>query len=250
MLYLNKLLPVFVLPLGLVLLLLLVGIWRKKRWVLILAVVLLWVSSMPFVGNRLFHWLESRYRPIALDRVEKVDAVVPLGGILGPPSAEGLHPNVGEANERLEAGIELWRHAKADWLVFTGGRIPWANQSETEGEACRRLAISRGIPPAKIIVTSEVGNTADEAKALAKLARDRGWHRIILVTSSWHRPRAARLFRKAGVDFVPYPVDFQINRRRPWTLLDFLPQVEALMRTDIALRETYGILFYALIGRG
>ena len=39
MLFLNKLLPVFVLPLGLVLLLLLFAFWLKKRWPVLGAVL-------------------------------------------------------------------------------------------------------------------------------------------------------------------------------------------------------------------
>jgi uncharacterized SAM-binding protein YcdF (DUF218 family) len=79
--------------------------------------------------------------------------------------------------------------------------------------------------------------------------RERGWQKIILVTSAWHMPRAARLFRKAGVDFIPFPVDFQIDSNSSLTLLDFLPRAEGLQKTETALREWYGILFYALAGR-
>ena len=51
MLYLNKLLPIFVLPLGWVVLLLAIAIWRRKRWPLFAALVVLYLSSMPAVGN-------------------------------------------------------------------------------------------------------------------------------------------------------------------------------------------------------
>ena len=51
MLFLNKLLPTFVLPLGWVVILLLFGLLRKKRWPIVTALVLLFVSSMPFVSR-------------------------------------------------------------------------------------------------------------------------------------------------------------------------------------------------------
>jgi hypothetical protein len=41
MLFLNKLLPVFVLPLGIVFLLLMLACWRRSRWPIIAAAVLL-----------------------------------------------------------------------------------------------------------------------------------------------------------------------------------------------------------------
>jgi uncharacterized SAM-binding protein YcdF (DUF218 family) len=238
-----------VLPLGWVLVLLAIALIRKKRWPLIAALVVLYLTSLPLVGARLWRALESRYPVLALDAVEKADAVVPLGGMFGPPAGcQGCLANLGEANERLEAGIELWQRKKAGFLVFTGGRIPWANQLEVEGDTSTRAAVARGVPADQILVTGEVGNTADEARAVAALMRQRGWSRIILVTSAWHMPRAARIFRKAGVNFVPFPVDYQIDPRSPLTLLDFLPRAEALARTEAALRELLGIAFYALRG--
>jgi uncharacterized SAM-binding protein YcdF (DUF218 family) len=248
-LYLNKLLPIFVLPLGWVVMLLVLALVRKKRWPLIAALALLYISSMPIVGNRLTQSLESRTPARAIDQVKTADAIVPLGGIFGPPVADGFLPNVGEAGERLEAGIVLWQKKKAAWLVFTGGRIPWAKQAEVEGAVSKRAAIARGIPAEQIIVTRDVGNTVDESLAVRDLMHERGWRKIILVTSAWHMPRAARLFRKAGVDFVPFPVDLQTSPKVPLILLDFLPRAEGLQKTETALREWYGILFYALTGR-
>lgn len=249
MLFLNKLLPIFVLPLGWVVVLLLVALIRRKRWPALVALALLYLCSMPLVGNSLTRWLESRYPALALDQVEKTDAIVPLGGIFGPPAPAGFLPNLGEANERLEAGIQLWQRKKAEWLVFTGGRVPWSRQTEVEGAFSRREAVSRGIPAERIIVTREVGNTVDEALAVADLMRARTWGKIVLVTSAWHMPRAVRLFRTAGVNFVPFPVDFQINPDSSLTLLDFLPAATGLQRTETALREWYGILFYAVTRR-
>jgi len=127
-------------------------------------------------------------------------------------------------------------------LVFTGGRIPWEDRARLEGEDSRDVAIARGIPANRIVVTREVGNTADETWAVADLMRERKWKRVILITTGWHMPRAAGLLQKAGVPITPFPVDFR-RSMRPVTLLDFLPKGEAL---ETALREIYGNLFYRL----
>jgi uncharacterized SAM-binding protein YcdF (DUF218 family) len=246
MLFLNKLLPIFVLPLGWVVLLLLWALIRRRRWPFIAAFCLLYLSCMPLIGNRLTLWLESSFPAVPIAQAEKVDAIVPLGGIFGPPAAEGFLPNLLEGGGRLEAGILLWQQKKADYLVFTGGRIPWAKQAEVEGAISMRAAIARGIPAEKILVSREVGNTIDEAYAVASLMRERGWTKILLVTSAWHMPRASRLFNKAGVSFLPFPVDFQVNPKTPLTMLDFLPRAGALLQIETALRECYGILFYAI----
>ncbi len=249
MLILNKLLPVFVLPLGWIFVLILYAVLRKRRWPIFVALALLYVSSMPFTGYLLIRGLESRYRPIALAEVEKADAIVALSGFLGPSVAPGYLPNVGEAGERLEAGIVLWQQKKAEWLVFTGGRLPWAKQEEVEGERSKRMAVARGISADQILVTRAVGNTVAESLAVADLMRERGWKKIILVTSAWHMPRAARHFHKAGVEFIPFPVDYQLGPNATLTVLDFLPSAAGLMATERTLREMYGLAFYALSGR-
>lgn len=249
MLFLNKLLPIFVLPLGWVFLLAIFGIVRRKRWPLVTALVVLYVSSMPLVSNGLIGGIESRNPPVPLAAAGPADAIVPLGGIFGPPVADGYLANVASSGDRLEAGIVLWQLHQADWLVFTGGRIPWEGRTEVEGAISRRAAIARGVPADRVLVTGEIGNTRDEALAIAAIMKERGWKKIILVTSAWHMPRAAHLFRKAGVDIVPFPVDFRHDGQRKVTLLDFLPNAGALADTELAVREWYGLAFYALTGR-
>jgi uncharacterized SAM-binding protein YcdF (DUF218 family) len=246
MLFLNKLLPVFVLPLGLVVLLLLFALWRKKRWPVVAAIGVLYLSSIPFTGDRLIGWLESGYPAVPVAQVEPADAIVVLGGIFGPPVADGFIPNLSESAERLEAGIVLAKAGKAPWLVFTGGLIPWEGRNRTEGDDSRGQAIRQGVPAEKIVITREVGNTADEARVVADLMKERHWRRIILVTTGWHMPRSAHVFKRAGVDCVIFPVDFRRPRARRLTLLDFVPKADALVNTETTLRELYGNLFYRI----
>jgi uncharacterized SAM-binding protein YcdF (DUF218 family) len=252
MLFLAKLLPIFVLPLGWVVALLLFGLLGRRWGPVLAALVVLYLASLPYTGSRLIRVLETRYPQLALDQVSKADAIVPLGGILGPPRPPGCSAcvvNLGEANERLEAGIDLWREHKAPYLVFTGGRIPWARDAQPEGEMLAQLALARGVPRDRILLTGEVGNTDDEAHAVAGLMRARGLTRIILVTSAWHMPRAARLFRRAGVSFIPFPVDYQVDPDAVLTILDFLPRADGLSKTEQALRELYGMAYYGLVRR-
>ena len=169
MLFLNKLLPIFFLPLGIVFLLLILAVWRRRRWPIFAAGAVLYVSSINVVSQILIGWLESHYPAVAIDQVEPADAIVVLGGIFGPPTKPGHLVNLGDAVERLEGGIRLHQAGKAPTLVFTGGRIPWEDRTRVEGEDARDAAIARGIPADRIFVTREVGNTADEARAIADL---------------------------------------------------------------------------------
>lgn len=246
MLFFNKLLPVFLLPTGLIALLVLFALWRKKRWPLVLALAVLYLGSIPFVGGRLIGWVESRYPAVAVSQVEPADAVIVLGGILGPRVSADIVPNFLDTAERFEAGVALWQAGKAGRLVFTGARMDWKDNATTEGDELKRLAVARGVPADRIIVTREVKNTADEAAATAELMKTHGWKRIILVTTGWHMPRSAWQFKKAGVDCIIFPVDFRFDPVRQVTAIDFVPRGEAWQQTETALRECYGYLFYRL----
>jgi uncharacterized SAM-binding protein YcdF (DUF218 family) len=246
MLFLNKLLPIFVLPLGVVMLLLLVALIWKKRWPIAVALLLLYVCSIPFVGGRLLGWMETRYPPQAVAKVESADAVVVLGGILGPVAKAGFSPNWTDTVERFEAGVALVQAGKAGRLIFTGARFTDDKDSATEGEVLRQLAMARGLPPDQIMVTKDITNTATEAAAVAELMRERHWQRVILVTTGWHMPRSAYLFKRAGVDCILFPVDFRFDPARATTVIDFVPKAEAWQMTETALRELYGNAFYRL----
>jgi uncharacterized SAM-binding protein YcdF (DUF218 family) len=249
MLLLNKILPLFFLPFGVVCTLVLFALWRKKWWPGLVALGVLYVCSLPAVAGRLIGWLETRYPEIPLARVEPADAVVVLGGILGPKFRDSDNPNWTETVERFETGVTLVQSGRAGRLVFTGARMPWQDRATTEGEELRRLAVGRGVPPEKILVTREVANTATEAQAVAELMHANGWKRVILVTTGWHMPRAALLFRRAGVDCVIFPVDFRNDPARQAKLVDFLPRADAWQMTETALREGYGYLFYRFLRR-
>ena len=246
MLFFNKFLPIFALPLGIIALLVLFGWWRKKRWPLATALVLLYFSSIPWVGNRLMRWVEMHNPPVALQQVGAADAVIVLGGILGPKAEPGFLPNFSDTSERFEAGVELLTAGKAGNLIFTGAKTGWLNSTVTEGDELKRLAVERGVAAERIFVTSWVRNTADEAGAVAALMHEQHWRTVILVTSAWHMPRAAYQFKRAGVNCVIFPVDFRGDITRKVTVIDFVPRADAWQMTDTALRETYGYWFYRI----
>jgi uncharacterized SAM-binding protein YcdF (DUF218 family) len=246
MLFFNKLLPVFVLPVGWVALLVLFALWKKKRWPLVVALVVLYLSSIPVISSRLMGRVETGYPAQAAGEVEAVDAVVVLGGILGPKAGPDQVANFLETGERFEAGVALAQAGKAPWLVFTGAKMGWKDTPATEGDELKRLAVVRGVAAEKILVTGYVGNTADEAREVSAMMKARGWKRIILITSGWHMPRSALQFKKAAVDCVIYPVDFRFDPDRRVTIIDFVPRAEAWWQTETALRETYGYWFYRI----
>ena len=96
-------------------------------------------------------------------------------------------------------------------------------KNSPEGEQLAKRAIAMGIPGSRILLTGTVTNTADEASEVRALMDFSGMQRVILVTSSFHMPRAETLFKRAGVERYTLPHRFSLNwsRRR---LADFYPK--------------------------
>jgi len=246
MLILSKLLPLFALPPGICLLFAVAGLVFKRRLLVWISVVSLWALSLPAVGDALMQQVEMPYRRIPVERVHKAQAIVVLSGMLtqmeGAPLGEW-----GDAADRFEGGIDLFRAAKAPVLVFTAGQIPWQPDSRPEGELLAARARLLGVPARSIRLTSVVPNTAREALATASLlgVSRKKPKRIILVTSAFHMSRASMLFRAAGFEVDPYPVDFRATGlKRRTTIFSFLPDSNGLASSSTALHELIGWTVY------
>lgn len=258
MIYLNKLAPLIFSPLIGLSLLILVGIWLRKRWVALLALALLWGLSTPVLADRLFRWIEDDQIRTPVAELPVAAAIVVLSGMQRHVAGHaGPVPEWGEAVDRLFGGIEAFRAGKADRLVFTAGRLPWQGNIAPEGEVLRQQAIEWGVDPASILLTRPVENTAQEAIAVRDLLVAKPDEaasnsasvavppHVILVTSAFHMPRARVLFEEAGLRVIPYPVDFRVTAigRSP---TDYFPDPDALNRSDIAVRELIGRGYYRL----
>ena len=98
---------------------------------------------------------------------------------------------------RAEAAAETYRARGATLAVACGGRS-WAGIVEAD-ELSRRL-VAGGVPEATVVRERCSLDTRDNARFAAALLRRRGLSRVILVTCSWHLPRAERAFRAAGLE--------------------------------------------------
>ncbi len=244
---LNKILPVFVLPLGVGLILLIWGIARRRRIPTLVAAVVLWASCNPIVGAHLIRAAEqwAERRPVA--EVVVADAIVVLSASRGVPPGHSGTTEWGDAN-RFFGGLELMLAHRAPLLVFTGAEIAPDPDLPFKGVVLAGYARANGVPAERIAVTERVQNTADEAVAVARLLRERSvmTPRIVLVTSAFHMPRARQLFEQEGMTVDPFPVHFWTSVDGGSTLLALLPSATALMQTQTAVREFYGRAFYWL----
>ena len=244
MLLLHKLLPLIVSPLGFVIGLLSLSMLLQRRWIGCMGILVLVVCSLPVINNTVWASLESSYPPQTVQFVSATDAIVVLSGMLGGVDAdEQILTQYHDSIDRLFVGVELYHANKAPLLIFTGGQMPWS-ELPPEGEILSSKAVLMGVPRDNILLTHVASNTADEARVIRALMDQKSLESIILVTSSFHMPRALKIFEHAGIKAVPYATDFRSRSQTIW--LDWIPSAEAFGNTSRGFREYLGRLYYLL----
>ena len=244
MIYLHKILPLLASPLFLVIILVLCGLLFRSRRAGLAAVGILIVCSLPVFSNKLISYLERDYSLLPPASAKTADAIVVLSGMVRTiEGANGIEYEWGEASDRIFAGIDLIKENKAPALVLTGGKLPWS-VGKPEGEYLRDIAEKLGISSDVILLTENVQNTDQEAKAVAKLL-NKEIPNIILVTSAFHMPRAQKVFEAAGMVVSAFPVDF-LSGADKTTLMHFIPSAGAFSNTSFFVREIIGRLYYKL----
>jgi len=244
MIYLHKILPTFVLPIMLVIIVILIGLIGNKKKLIYIAIGVLYIISTPIFSNNFFKLVEGNEYRKPISAIDSADTIVVLSGMLEiNEMGDSTYIEWGDP-DRFFGGLDLFKAGKANKLVFTGGKMPWDNVQKTEGEILKEYAIKNGIPQENILITKDVENTADEAKAVRELIGSE--KKIILVTSAFHMYRAKKLFEKQGFNIVHYKVDFKTTRNKVLKIMDFLPSADNLRYTETGIRELIGRLFYYL----
>ena len=220
------------------------GIVFRSRIASVLAVSILIICSLPIFSNKLITYLENEYILSDASSAKTADAIVVLSGMVRTINGKnGLSYEWGEASDRIFAGIELIKKNKAPIMILTGGKLPWS-VGKPEGEYLRDVAIKYGVPNKNILLTENVENTDQEAKAVGKLLNKTS-PKIILVTSAFHMPRAQKVFEAVGINIEPFAVDF-LSGADKYTIMNFIPSAGALNQTSFFIRELIGRLYYSL----
>lgn len=234
MFYFQQILMRFSTPLTLVILLLILGCFYKKRKYIVFSVLILIVCSLPITSFWLFNILESNSCDSFKKDSDSSQAIIVLGGYLSTVSNNGVQNFQWGGADRFFTGIAYAKRHSNQLLVFTNEQLPWMNSGT--GQFLYEWASRFGIPNTKIIITGAVQNTQDEAFESKKNLSPMGISEITLVTSAFHMKRAMDMFSKA--DFIVHPLcsDFRAKSFEK-TILNYLPSASAFSASDNALRE-------------
>jgi uncharacterized SAM-binding protein YcdF (DUF218 family) len=202
---------------------------RLARACLIAAFASLWLLSTPIVSDALTRLVEL-YPPLDLHLARNAQAIVILGGggqralapEYGGPAAEPY------LLERLSYGAYVAKETGLPILV-TGFSI--------EARAMRDT-LRRNFGAETRWVDDQAHDTFQNARNSARILIAEDVRRIVLVTRATHMRRSVQEFSDAGFDVVPAPAG--ILAARDFGVLRYLPNADALMRSQSAIYELIG----------
>ncbi len=245
MIFLHKILPLFVMPITIYLLVVVVGTKKEFKSLIYVTSLIFYIISTPLFSNYLMKKIEGEYIYESFNELEKVDAIVILSGIMQINEFDKNYIVEWGDIDRFFKGIKLYQLNKSNTIVFTGGKNPYNSTNISEGEILKEFAIKYGVKKDDILITEDVLNTADESLAVLNLI---GANKtIILVTSAFHMKRAKSLFENQGFNIVPFKVDFKTSPKIKSDFIDFIPSSNGLRKTEIAFREIIGRLYYSIL---
>jgi uncharacterized SAM-binding protein YcdF (DUF218 family) len=253
--YLSKILPVFVMPISLVLILALVALMLLRRdrrrtaaGFVVAAMAVLWFASTPIVAQKFYRNLEARYPPLPLAQVPEAGCIVLLGGALSPALAPRVDVELSESVDRVYKAAQLYRAGKAKYVVATAGNQPWSLSPWAEADLLRDLLMEWGVAKEDIFLEGSSRNTRENAVYSKNVIDSIHCETALLVTSAAHMPRAVAAFQAVGVSIVPVSTDVRVVDAGQPAALDFLPNAGALAMTSEAIREWIGSAVYRLQG--
>ena len=205
---------------------------RSGRLLVGTGLILLWVLAMPVVGMLMLSTLEGH--AVSPQDIKQAQAIVVLGGGRYPNQPEYSGETVKESSlVRLRYAAKIQRESKLPILV-TGGKPEGGELSEAELMQ-RVLTKEFGVPVQWI--ESSSNNTTENARLSSEILKTENIRSILLITHTWHMPRASRSFSRLGLTVIQAPTIFSWQ---PLTVIDFLPKSYA--GSSIAMHEWIGLL--------
>jgi uncharacterized SAM-binding protein YcdF (DUF218 family) len=218
------------------------------RKLLVATAALLAICAWTPLGRLLLYPLESRFPPWDA-ATGAPDGIVVLGGPIDADlSVAHGAAVVSAAADRIIAAAALAHRYPNTRVLYSGGSASLLSNDAREADYAAELFESLGISKARLLMERQSRNTLENAEFSKALVAPKHGECWLLVTSAFHMPRSVGLFRKAGFEVKPYPVDWRIGGRNDRFALSSVA-VDGLARTDLAVREWMGLIAYRATGK-
>jgi len=250
---LSSFLANLVIPLNLCITLLVIAVvllmLRRRRIAAVLAALgLAWAlfwslpASSLWAGGR----LEQLYPYTAAAQLPPAQAIVVLGGHTAGGRPNWFEPYEREtALTRTDSAIRLYRAERAPLILLSGAAL---DGSQSEAESMANTLRKNGVPDQALLLEKSSFNTYENAVYSARILKELGITRVLLVTSALHMPRAMAVFSKQGLTPIAAPSAPQIVVPDDTAFSFWLPDERSFFASRSIIKEYAGLLVYWLRG--
>jgi uncharacterized SAM-binding protein YcdF (DUF218 family) len=213
--------------------------WRAGIAVALVSGICLYIAATPAFSALLIQRVESRL-PHRVD-LRPAQAIVVLGGDVRRGNGSDIPDRLGRLSlERLVFAADAYRRLHLP-VAVSGGVVEGTHDSEA---ALMKQALEQEFAVPVKWAEGRSRSTWENAAFTAQLLRPAGVTTVVLISQSWHLPRAIWAFRQAGITALPWLVPrTAVQFDEP---SDFLPNPGGLTRTFQGLHELIGGLYYRL----
>ena len=208
------------------------------------AIALLFLLSTQAGAWLVVHPLESLTTPLSSGVHHDAQAIVVLAAGRLRSNPEYQHQSIPDyiALARLRYAAKL--HHETGLPVLASGGVAIPEESIPPLSTDMAIALQNEFVTPVRWLESQSRNTAENAQYSAQILKKSGIQRILLVTDAMHMPRAMMMFKQYGIDAVAAPTMFFATK--PPGLTDLIPGVEGLRRSNYAIYEWLGMIWYKL----
>lgn len=223
----------------------LIRLRKTAAFCILLASVLLYFFSTPFMAHKLLDSLQYQH-DVLKEVPEDVQAIVVLSGGRVPIAREFSNLDIVNAVtlERLRYASRLSKVYQLPILV-AGGSVNDERQSEA---ALMKKVLETDFGVEVKWLEEKSKTTFENARFTKKLLTENSISKVILVTHAYHMSRAMWCFEDVGLTPIPAPTVFYKRNSSVPEMQQYIPNAEALNQSRKAVHEYIGKLWYQYVG--
>jgi uncharacterized SAM-binding protein YcdF (DUF218 family) len=238
----SKILLFLLFPLNWIIVFLLIAVFTKrarlKRRCFITGVILLLVFTNPYSLYLFAKNWDINNTPLGNRKV--YSSVIVLGGFSGEDkNGNGVF---NENADRFIQGVKLKEEGRAAHILISGGNGNLTQDNFKEAVWVQGVLKEFNLPDSAVLIEQNSRNTLENASFSKEILQKAHLPPpYILVTSAYHMRRAMYIFKKEGMDVIPYPSG-RITGNIKFSFADgFMPDASTLMGWNQYLKELVGL---------
>ena len=243
---LSKIFIYFLAPFVWIFILVVIGLITKrkklKRICFIISFFLFLLFSNPFLLNQFAKMWDVQQTILPADK--SYSAAIILGGYASEDAEQYGYFNI--AADRFIQAIKLKTEGKVSHVLISGGNGKLFPTDYRESDWVFTQLRNLKIPDSTILVENRSRNSYENALFSKNILDSvKLYSPYILVTSAYHMRRALYIYKKMGLDVIPYPCNY-IAGRNKISATDFIPSAGTLSYWEIYIKEIVGYAMYAV----